>query len=208
MALDLNGETTCCDYRVQVGRGRPKNWLKCVSTFANSEGGTVYFGVDDDGNVAGVDDAKGDIEYIPQMIQSRIDPPVRYQLDATEENGKTVLLSRSRRVPRASQIGSLGLTSENIPTYAITATAPYEPTRTANPQHQDARASFPRFLSPSPAPARTSRPHLVHYLARACNTNRRCARPDRESSRPVRIPRAPAQNHARTRCLLPGTPRV
>ncbi len=91
MALELSGETTRCDYKVQVGRDKPKNWLKCVSAFANSEGGTVYFGVDDDGNVTGVDDAKGDIEYISQMIQSRIDPSVRYQLDAIDEDGKTVI---------------------------------------------------------------------------------------------------------------------
>ena len=91
MALDLNGETTCCDCKVQVGRGKPKNWLKCVSAFANPEGGSVCFGIDDDGDVVGVDDVKADIEYISQMIQSRIDPPVRYQLDATDEGGKTVI---------------------------------------------------------------------------------------------------------------------
>lgn len=65
-----------------------------------------------------------------------------------------------------------------------------------------------RFLSPSPAPARTARRHPARYPTRVCNTNRRCAQPDRESSRPARIPRAPAQNHAHSLCLLPGTLQV
>lgn len=41
-------ETTDIEYKSQVERSKPKSWLKTVSAFANTAGGTVVFGIDDD----------------------------------------------------------------------------------------------------------------------------------------------------------------
>ncbi|SHK57884.1 Putative DNA-binding domain-containing protein [Fibrobacter sp. UWOV1] len=51
-----------------------KNWrdeyLQWVCGFANAQGGTLYVGVDDDGNVVGVEKAKNLAEDIPNKIIS------------------------------------------------------------------------------------------------------------------------------------------
>ncbi len=45
-------------------------YLKWLCGFANAQGGTIYIGIDDDGNVVGVKDIKKLMEDIPNKIQS------------------------------------------------------------------------------------------------------------------------------------------
>ena len=45
-------------------------YLKWVCGFANAQGGTIYIGIDDAGNVVRVKDAKKLMEDIPNKIQS------------------------------------------------------------------------------------------------------------------------------------------
>ena len=45
-------------------------YLKWICGFANAQGGTIYIGIDDAGNVVGVKDAKKLMEDIPNKIQS------------------------------------------------------------------------------------------------------------------------------------------
>ena len=45
-------------------------YLKWLCGFANAQGGTIYIGVDDAGNVVGVKDVKKLMEDIPNKIQS------------------------------------------------------------------------------------------------------------------------------------------
>ena len=45
-------------------------YLKWVCGFANAQGGTIYIGIDDVGNVVGVKDVKKLMEDIPNKIQS------------------------------------------------------------------------------------------------------------------------------------------
>ena len=47
-------------------------YLKWLCGFANAQGGTIYIGVDDAGNVVGVKDVKKLMEDIPNKIQSRL----------------------------------------------------------------------------------------------------------------------------------------
>lgn len=101
-----NSESTDCEFKLMVNRDKPKNWLKCVSAFANTCGGTVYFGVDDDHDVVGVYDPQDDIEYISQTIRDRIDPVPRYSLSSIETDGKTVIVLEvqpSKHVPHYYQ---------------------------------------------------------------------------------------------------------
>ena len=44
--------------------------MKWLCGFANAQGGTIYIGIDDAGNVVGVKDAKELMEDIPNKIQS------------------------------------------------------------------------------------------------------------------------------------------
>lgn len=47
----LIGENTTCDFKEFLERKQFKSWLKSVSAFANGLGGSLFFGVNDDGEV-------------------------------------------------------------------------------------------------------------------------------------------------------------
>lgn len=51
-----------------------KSWLKSVSAFANTEGGSLFFGVADDGSIVGLDNIQADAEFISEAIKTRLDP--------------------------------------------------------------------------------------------------------------------------------------
>ncbi|MFA6780042.1 MAG: ATP-binding protein, partial [Paludibacteraceae bacterium] len=76
----LIGENTTCDFKEQVERKQFKSWLKSVSAFANGFGGSLFFGVNDSGEIIGLDDAKSDTEFISDKIKNVIDPIPAFEL--------------------------------------------------------------------------------------------------------------------------------
>ena len=70
----LFGEATAYEKKERIEAKRPKSWLKSVSAFANGEGGVVVFGVSDDGEVIGLNDAERDGEIISEQIKAKLDP--------------------------------------------------------------------------------------------------------------------------------------
>lgn len=67
MALDIKsliGEATAYDKKQILEIKRPKSWLKSVSAFANGEGGTLIFGISDDDQIIGLENAESDAEKI------------------------------------------------------------------------------------------------------------------------------------------------
>ena len=52
----LIAECTVYDFKVMLEEKKPKSWLKSVSAFANGLGGFLFFGIDNDGIVKGLDD--------------------------------------------------------------------------------------------------------------------------------------------------------
>ena len=61
---------------VEFKRQIVESLKKEVIAFANSEGGTVYIGVDDDGSVVGIDDTDDTMLRATQMIRDSIKPDV------------------------------------------------------------------------------------------------------------------------------------
>lgn len=49
----LISECTAYDYKGMLEESKPKSWLKSVSAFANGLGGSLFFGVDNNGLVRG-----------------------------------------------------------------------------------------------------------------------------------------------------------
>ena len=47
----LIAECTAYDFKVMLEEKKPKSWLKSVSAFANGLGGSLFFGIDNDGIV-------------------------------------------------------------------------------------------------------------------------------------------------------------
>ena len=56
----LIAECTAYDFKVMLEESRPKSWLKSVSAFANTLGGSLCFGIDNDGNVKALESYKDD----------------------------------------------------------------------------------------------------------------------------------------------------
>ena len=76
MALDIKsliGEATAYDKKQMLEIKRPKSWLKSVSAFANGEGGTLIFGISDDDQIIGLEDAESDAEKISEEIKTKLD---------------------------------------------------------------------------------------------------------------------------------------
>ena len=49
-----------------------KGIKKKIVAFANSDGGRIYIGIDDNGNIVGLDNTKKDIESLSGMIREEI----------------------------------------------------------------------------------------------------------------------------------------
>lgn len=85
-------ETSNIDYKVALEERKTKSWLKSVSAFANSKGGIILFGVDDSTHeLEGLDDIQQVAEKISEIINARILPLPRYEINSFTENGKDFL---------------------------------------------------------------------------------------------------------------------
>ncbi|MDR0751152.1 MAG: putative DNA binding domain-containing protein [Christensenellaceae bacterium] len=89
----LIAEVAEYEFESALETSKPKSWLKTVSAYANGQGGSFYYGVDDDGSIVGLDDVKTVIENISKLIQARISPLPEFSLKPyMVEGDKTVLV--------------------------------------------------------------------------------------------------------------------
>ena len=75
-------ETTEYDLKEALEIKKPKDWLKTISAFANTAGGTIYFGITDNRDIKGLLNAQYDAEKISELIHSRITPLPYFILSA------------------------------------------------------------------------------------------------------------------------------
>ena len=70
----LIAECTAYDFKGELERKKLKDWLKSVSAFPNTEGGTIFFGVGNDASIVGIANPQKDMEFISEKINSHLDP--------------------------------------------------------------------------------------------------------------------------------------
>lgn len=73
----LIAEATEYEFKLDVEAKKPRSWLKTVSAFANGVGGSIYFGVSDEGVAIGLKNAQKAAEQISELIKARIEPPLK-----------------------------------------------------------------------------------------------------------------------------------
>ncbi len=73
----LIAEATEYEFKSAVEANKPRGWLKTVSAFANGVGGSIYFGVSDDGVAIGLDNAQKAAEQVSELIKVRIEPAIK-----------------------------------------------------------------------------------------------------------------------------------
>src|SRR5574344_23937 len=75
--MELNtliAECTAYDFKVMLEEKKPKSWLKSVSAFANGLGGSLFFGIENDGTVKGINGIQHITEAISSKIRDFMDP--------------------------------------------------------------------------------------------------------------------------------------
>ena len=80
----LIAECTAYDFKQMLEEKKPKSWLKSVSAFANGLGGSLFFGIDNDGAIRGLDDVLHVCETISSKIRDYMDPLPIVKCTATD----------------------------------------------------------------------------------------------------------------------------
>lgn len=84
-------ECSTYDFKQEVERRKAKSWLKSVSAFANSSGGSLFFGINDDADVVGLTNPQDDAEFISRSIKDHLDPIPEFTLIPHNEDGRVVI---------------------------------------------------------------------------------------------------------------------
>jgi len=85
-----NGENNKVEFKRKFTE--PDKIAKEIVAFANSKGGLLIFGVDDDRTVVGVESEKGEIEYIELAANHFCDPRVKYKIEIVNIYRKDVIV--------------------------------------------------------------------------------------------------------------------
>ena len=59
----LIAECSAYDFKEMLERKKVKSWLKSVSAFANTDGGSLFYGVNDDGVIVGLENPQADADF-------------------------------------------------------------------------------------------------------------------------------------------------
>ncbi len=86
MALIREGEGLLVEFKRHFSS--PEKIAKEMIAFANTKGGTILFGVDDDGSVYGLQSEKSEISEIEHTSQFLCDPPINVFCDIIPWSGK------------------------------------------------------------------------------------------------------------------------
>ena len=68
-----------------------KTFLKTVCAYSNYEGGQIIFGIDDEGNVKGIDNPESVCIDIENRINDSIHPQPNYTININKENNLIIL---------------------------------------------------------------------------------------------------------------------
>jgi predicted HTH transcriptional regulator len=89
LELIEEGENIQCEFKRHFTT--PEKIAREMIAFANTKGGYIIFGVDDDGEVVGVDSEKSESEMIKDAAENYCEPPLKYSIDFIEAYGKEVV---------------------------------------------------------------------------------------------------------------------
>jgi len=90
--LDLieNGENYYCEFKRKFSNH--KKIAKEMIAFANSGGGYILFGIDDDGKIVGVESEKSEANLIIETADKFCEPPINFNIEYKELKGKEIII--------------------------------------------------------------------------------------------------------------------
>jgi predicted HTH transcriptional regulator len=86
-----NGENSAVEFKRKFTE--PEKIAREIIAFANTKGGKILFGIDDDKSVVGVESEKGEIEYIDLAARFYCEPEVKYTIDIMHIYRKDVIIA-------------------------------------------------------------------------------------------------------------------
>jgi predicted HTH transcriptional regulator len=96
--LISGGEGISTEFKreLPVGGGSVINVMKTVAAFANGDGGTLLFGIDDEGSVVGLPEAdiRTAIDRMTHLVNDWVRPHVHSHTELAEVDGNRVMLVR------------------------------------------------------------------------------------------------------------------
>lgn len=87
----LIAECTAYDFKSMLEEKKPKSWLKSVSAFSNGLGGSLFFGVDNDRSIKGLENVQHVCEAISSKIRDYMDPLPEVEMIPQEIAGLHIL---------------------------------------------------------------------------------------------------------------------
>jgi predicted HTH transcriptional regulator len=102
-ALLEEGEGFEVEFKRKVSS--PEKIAKAMVGLANTKGGTILFGIDDDRTVVGVESEKSEVELIKDVAEFHCEPPIEIAIDIVSYKGKDVIavyIAESRDKPHAA----------------------------------------------------------------------------------------------------------
>ncbi len=90
LELIEEGENLQCEFKRHFTT--PEKIARGMIAFANTKGGYIIFGVDDDKTVVGVDSEKSESEMIKDAAENYCEPPLNYSIDFIELYGKELVV--------------------------------------------------------------------------------------------------------------------
>lgn len=69
----------------------PEKIARTIISFANTRGGMILFGVDDDGSIVGVESEKSEVELIEIAGRDYCDPPITPSIEIVPVDGRDVI---------------------------------------------------------------------------------------------------------------------
>ena len=91
LELIEEGENIQCEFKRHFTT--PQKIAKEMIAFANTKGGYLIFGVDDDREVVGVDSEKSESEMIKDAAENYCEPSLTYSIDFIEVYGKEIVVA-------------------------------------------------------------------------------------------------------------------
>ncbi len=103
MGIERNLEMKISDIKLLIEEGEgfelefkrkvssPEKIARTLSAFANTRGGIMLFGVDDDGSIVGVESEKSELDFIHQASELCCVPPVEFTIEIIPHNWKDVI---------------------------------------------------------------------------------------------------------------------
>ncbi|TGE28381.1 AlbA family DNA-binding domain-containing protein [Hymenobacter metallicola] len=107
----------------------PTRISRTLASLANTHGGRVLVGVDDDGRIVGVRDAEEEMYVLRLAAEQYIDPPITLNFKEVEEENRTVLIvtvRESTHKPHRAQVaegdwrGYVRVRDESVQTSGLT----------------------------------------------------------------------------------------